>query len=420
MQKHIFVISQAEVVDTVGGAITVFIEFCNMLVANDYAVTGLCYADENSRPQNLDEKVTFQNLRYYKQSPSLCEGLNAYAQEHKPDMFIFFFFDLYAQANLLPQFDAVPRILMYHMRPDIFDLWYNHSPKQSAAYKNTITQVLFPSHKKLLPEYIRNDPVVVIPNGITLPTQHCNPALEHKKIVYLSRLDKYKGVEFLIDSFAVVARSYPDWKLDIYGQPKTEEYIDELQKRVVKRKLDKQIFFKGITLTPQKTLLNYDFCVFPSFMEGFGLGLAEALSVGLPAVGLKGCTGVNELIIDGQNGFLTDFNKKDFANKIITLIEDKNLRRKMSNAAITISQKYEKSKVWQMWLKLIDNIFTGKFDFPPLKNVDAKYLPFDVRQIEIMTKKYEKAKIFGLNVKGKKVLLYLFGIKISFKRKERK
>lgn len=43
---------------------------------------------------------------------------------------------------------------------------------------------------------------------------------------------------------------------------------------------------------------------FPSAYEGFGLSLAEAMSMGLPAVGYKSCSAVNELIVDGKNGFV--------------------------------------------------------------------------------------------------------------------
>ena len=43
-------------------------------------------------------------------------------------------------------------------------------------------------------------------------------------------------------------------------------------------------------------------------LEGWGLGLTEAMAAGVPAVGFKGCTGVEDLIQDGVTGLLADHN----------------------------------------------------------------------------------------------------------------
>ena len=112
----------------------------------------------------------------------------------------------------------------------------------------------------------------------------------------------------------------------------------------------------GVTVEPIKKMLECDFCVFPSFYEGFGLGLAEALSVGLPSVGLKECSGVNELIIDNYNGFLTDKKEKEFAQKMEILIIDKNLRSKMSKNAIFSVEKYKPEEVSKRWVEIINSI----------------------------------------------------------------
>ena len=60
---------------------------------------------------------------------------------------------------------------------------------------------------------------------------------------------------------------------------------------------------KGSTNDVPDVLRQGDIFAFPSAYEGFGLSLAEAMSMGLPAVGYKSCSAVNELIVDGKNGF---------------------------------------------------------------------------------------------------------------------
>ena len=340
MAKRIFVISQAEVVDKVGGAITVFYEFCNMLTANGYDVTGMCYANANTRPAKLDRDVKFVNLKFATEEFSYESALNEYARQNRPDLFVFFFPDLYAGAYLAPEFDDIPRILMFHSRPDVY-LCKKTLKALKTVYINTIAQILFSSFKQLLPDFIQQGKVICIPNGVDLSDNTVNQENEKHKIIYLSRVDENKGVEFLIDSFALIAAKYPQWQIDVYGYA-APEYENKLEKRIEARKIGAQFHLCGITDKPLKTMHEYDFCVFPSYFEGFGLGLIEALSVGLPAVGLKECTGVNEQIIDGVNGFLTDFDEKKYAQKIELLINDKALRQQMSINAVQNCKKYDR------------------------------------------------------------------------------
>ena len=165
-------------------------------------------------------------------------------------------------------------------------------------------------------------------------------------------------------------------------------------------------------------MLKYDFCVFPSYFEGQSIGLIEALSVGLPAVGLKGCTGVNEQIIDKVNGFLTDFNEKKYAEKIELLIKDKELRRQMSTNAIDSCRKYDKSRIWQMWRELIENIFSGNWPYPQLGAIKAKYKIFSLKKINAISNGYILPSWLTIQRLPDKITLYLFkAIKISFKRK---
>ena len=63
-KKKIFLVTQHDVVNTVGGAITIFFDFCNMLQEQGYDVTGLCYANENKRPSLLNPNCNFVNLKH--------------------------------------------------------------------------------------------------------------------------------------------------------------------------------------------------------------------------------------------------------------------------------------------------------------------------------------------------------------------
>ena len=112
----------------------------------------------------------------------------------------------------------------------------------------------------------------------------------------------------------------------------------------------------GTTDKPFDVLRKSDIFAFPTVYEGFGLALAEAMSVGLPCVGLKTTSAVNELIVDGINGFLTDSTPEDFAAKLKILMDDQNLRAKMGKAGHEMMKQYAPSKIWGQWESLITEV----------------------------------------------------------------
>lgn len=85
---------------------------------------------------------------------------------------------------------------------------------------------------------------------------------------------------------------------------------------ISKNKLANQVFLKGTTDDVESVLKAGDVFAFPSAYEGFGMSLAEGMSMGLTAIGYKICSGVNELITDGVD---------DFSNKLRKLMADRAL-----------------------------------------------------------------------------------------------
>lgn len=381
----VLLVPQSEVIYGTGGAITIFKNFANMLQQNGFAITSICDSKENGRPKNLHKDIKFVNLETQKNNQTFSESFNDYLQKNRPNLIIFFFPVLYAKANMRPEFDDIPRILMIHSRPDIyFTSKKKVLQKLEKLYKNTTTQVLLPGFLRLLPDYIRHSSTISISNPVYQHKQKADLTTEHKKIIYLSRIDKWKGQKFLIKSFKKIANKYPDWQIDIYGDSTPKEYADIVLKDLIKKeKLEKQIFLKGVTDTPFETYLNYDFCVFPSYFEGFPLGLSDALGVGLPAIGLKGCSGVNELIQDEYNGFLCEEDENAFASAIETLICNRQERIQMGQNAIKSVTKYDESKINKQWLELIDAILNQK-KIPQTKQPAQTNEFFSIKKIKSM------------------------------------
>lgn len=423
--KVLFVVGYPDIVDTVGGANTVFINFCNMLSSNGYIIYAICSNKVNVRPKQLCDEIIFVNLFHKYRFNTFSEAFNKLSSDITPDLFIFFASFLYIDAELSSKYKSIPRILMFHSRPDFyFTIDPNSEQKLESLYTNTTSQVLFDSYKKLLPDFIKNGNLITIPNGIKTQPKIIDLNIEHKKIIYLSRIDSWKGHEFLIKSFNKIARKYPDWKIDIYGQSQPDEYVEYLIDLTKKLKLNQQISFKGITNNPIKTFKEYDFCVFPSYFEGFPMGLAEAQSVGLPCIGLMGCSGVNELIINGYNGFLCEKKYKDFAIKMEKLILDKELRKTFSKNTYQNIKQYNSKIIYDKWLSLIADILNNNLcKKSEIKNNIPNIKLFPIEQIIKKNKSvkwykylFSVEKIYNENYRRK--LIYILGIKISFTDKK--
>lgn len=417
--KKILFFMQDNCTEVVGGILNVTTKLCELFMRNNYEVITCCFSkNNNERPIGLSKKIPFYNLENSIKSKDKI--IQDFIRKIKPDLIFFAFPSYLNRANLKEEFEDISKIVMFHSRPDYyFEVDCDLDKFKLLSNYNVYYQILFPSFLGLIPKDLKPKTIFCIPNGIEIKNHKFNYK-EHKKIIYLSRIDRLKGQDFLIRSFAKIARKYPDWKIDIYGESQPQNYVNKLQKLSKKYKVEKQIIFKGLTNTPYETMKNYDFCVFPSYFEGFGIGLAQALSMGLPAIGLLGCSGVNELIKNNNNGFLVKDNSKDFALKIAQLIDNTELRLKMGQNAINSVQKYNQDLINQMWLEIVLKILN--------KEKITQQIPKETKEIFPIKKiiklgKVEKykfiEKIFSLKnafVERKKVkILTLLGIKIRIR-----
>ena len=271
----------------------------------------------------------------------------------------------------------------------------------------------------MVKKYFKGD-IVTIPNEVNMVEVQREQDKEFKNIIYLSRVDVWKGHEFLINSFSKIAKKYPDWKLNIFGQFDPKRLRKRLEKQIKTLHLENQVILNGATKEAFKEFSRADFCVFPSYFEGFGLGLAEALSTGLPAIGLKGASGVNELIKDNENGFLTEKNENDFAEKIEFLINNPEKRYEMGLNAKQSVKKYSKEIIAHKWLNVIEKVLNNENVCSTMEENFLKYEIFPMSKIyDIMYKKRCMSfiqKIFSISNLGREKMVCILGLKFKVKR----
>jgi len=141
---------------------------------------------------------------------------------------------------------------------------------------------------------------------------------KEKYILYLGTLEPRKNIEGLVKAFAIVKSKGFSYKLIIAGG-KGWNY-QSIFTLIRKLKLEDEIIFKGYVSEQEKQELYQKAAVFvwPSFYEGFGLPVLEAMAYGTPVI-TSSTSSLPEVV--GDAGILINpHNTRDIANAIIDVL----------------------------------------------------------------------------------------------------
>lgn len=253
----------------------------------------------------------------------------------------------------------IPVITMSHGDPEDY---FHTYPKEEipALEKSAVCQVLLPSFEKHLKDHLPNVKTVVIGNAIPQYDVQADLSAQKDtyKILFVGRLSKnHKRPHLLIEAFAGLADEFPNWNVELWGAEDGKAYYKELQLLIKKHHLENRVFLKGPTNDVPSVLQQGDIFAFPSAYEGFGLALGEAMSMGLPAVGYKSCSAVNELIKDGENGYLCDDGVEPLKIALQKIMKNQQIRMQMGKGAKISMEKYSSKAIWNEWSILLEQCF---------------------------------------------------------------
>lgn len=189
--------------------------------------------------------------------------------------------------------------------------------------------------------------MVAIANPVYVPAEMTD-APRQKIILNVGRLEPQKDQKVLIEAFALLSPHYPDWSVRIMGKGPLR---DDLQTQIDILGLQGKIVLGGVTQDIHSEYKTASVFAIPSAYESFGLAMVEAMAFGMPAVGFKDCPGVNEIVIDGQNGYLVEGldRARAYAESLRKLMDDANLRSDMGRAARKTADKYSIDMIAAQW-----------------------------------------------------------------------
>jgi glycosyltransferase involved in cell wall biosynthesis len=147
-------------------------------------------------------------------------------------------------------------------------------------------------------------------------------AISKPAIVTLAGLHTYKGVDDLIEAFAIARKTVPNLSLYILGEGPERRCLQML---AVRLNCDDRIHFEGFKSDPRPYLAHADVFVLPSHREAFGLSLAEAREARCAVIATN-IGGIPEALEGGRSGILVAAkNPVEIGRVLVELFSDQKL-----------------------------------------------------------------------------------------------
>lgn len=178
--------------------------------------------------------------------------------------------------------------------------------------------------------------------------------INSKKIITVGRFDKVKGYDRLVKIAKKVLEKNKDWEWHIYGNGEEFKNIKTLIKE---NQLEDRLILKGKVDNIYELYKEYSFYVMTSYYEGLPMVLLEAKANNLPLISFDIETGPSEIIRNGVDGYLIENNNlEEIEEKINYLIVNKNIRKEFSDRSKENLDKFEKNKIINRWLEIINGL----------------------------------------------------------------
>jgi glycosyltransferase involved in cell wall biosynthesis len=212
-----------------------------------------------------------------------------------------------------------------------------------------------------LDRHVPGSRLAVIPNPVHFPLPRAEPILTpvtddgRKRLLAVGRLHADKGFDLLIQAYAQLVPSHPDWDLVILGEG---DERPALEAQVREAGLESRIAMPGRAGNVGDWYDSAHLYVLTSRFEGLSNTLLESMASGLAAVSFDCDTGPREIVREGIDGVLVRPNGDvpALCKALDAVMSDDEGRLRMAQAATDVRDRFSAARVLQKWQEIFDGV----------------------------------------------------------------
>ena len=238
---------------------------------------------------------------------------------------------------------GIPLVAHFHgldVSSSLRNKWYRWSLRAALPAFDAIVVVGTHQQRWMLEQGVSQDRVHLIPCGV--PTDQFapddRPARERAvRFVAVSRLVRWKGLDYTLRAFADVRHADPESTLTIIGDGPDQPALRQLSEEL---RIAEAVRFTG-SIGPQAVrnelqtadvFLQHSLTDASGWTEGFGVSITEAAAMRLPVV-VTDCGGIPDQVADGVTGFIVhERDSAAMAERMRRLAAEPVLRQQMGEA----------------------------------------------------------------------------------------
>lgn len=175
----------------------------------------------------------------------------------------------------------------------------------------------------------------------------------NKDIISVGKLMNQKNHPMLIRAFATIADQYPEKSVHIFGSGGLKT---ELQSLIDQLGMSGRIILEGNSDRMIELLHEYQYFVMTSDYEGLSNALLEAMMSGMTCISTA-WSGVEDVIRDGENGYLVPVGDVDELSRKISMVMDQD-HTATDQEGIKTATAYKTESIIQNWFGALEKIIS--------------------------------------------------------------